>query len=147
MTNPMAVQAVNGLNQSGGSGHDATVDVDFTVTLDLALTAGQALSGQTRSLPRDADFIWRAWHYTQPDPANTGIFRVRTSDAQGYFHSDGMILSGNISSNPAEPTVKSPEVIFPAGGALGYDITNTDPNQGCTVQICLRGVKRYKLAQ
>jgi hypothetical protein len=142
--NPFAPQALNGVNALPDGDY---VDVDFTYVYDVALLAGEVRRDQTVPLNNDADFVWRAVHFTKPDPVAVGIFRVRFSDSQGYYHSNALILEGNYSAQPQSPTPIMPELVFPRGGAIGLDIQNTDLAVACTVQICFRGVKRYRVAK
>jgi hypothetical protein len=144
--NPFAPQAVNGINPTGDADY---VDVDFTYVYDTVppLALLEVRRDQTVPLNNDADFVLRAIHWTQPDVAMLGIFRVRFSDSQGYYLSNALILEGNISNQPYAPTPVMPEIVFPRGGAIGLDIQNTDPANPSLVQICFRGVKRYRITK
>jgi hypothetical protein len=143
-TNPFAAQAVAGLTPQVGGDY---VDVDFTYVYDVDIAPATILANQIKGIQNDSDFVWRAIHYCQPDPTKLGAFRMKFSDAQGFYHSDGMILQQNFSNNPAEPTPIMPEIIFPRGGQIGIDIQNLDPALNSQVQICFRGVKRFRVAQ
>ena len=137
MYNQFAPPAINGVDTPSPIGYS---DVDFTYTFNVVMTASQALVNQMVNLHTDADFILRAVHYV-----SSGVFAVRLYDSQDFPLSDGLLYSGNLSQDPSEPTVISPELPFPAGSKIGVDITEMSV-AGNTIQICFRGVKRYKLA-
>lgn len=136
--NPLAPPAYNGLPDASPEGY---VDVDFSYVYDVTLTANQVLKDQAVSTMNDADFAWRAAFIA----FNTGSFSVRFSDSQGYYLSNGLIVSGNLIGDASSPMPVWPEILIPAGGRIGVDITETSgaPN---TVEIVFRGVKRYRIA-
>ncbi len=136
--NQFAPPAINGVDNPNPVGYS---DVDFTYTFNVNLLASQPLVNQQVNLHTDADFILRAITYV-----STGIFSYRFYDSQDFPLSDAQLFNGNLSADPSEPTVVSPELPFPAGSKIGIDITELSaaPN---TVQIVFRGVKRFKLAQ
>jgi hypothetical protein len=140
-TNPFAPQVVAGLNPPAGGDY---VDVDFTYVYDVDIPPATTLPNQVKGLQNDADFALRAIHYTQPDPTKLGTFRIRISDSQGFYHSDGLLFQFSLSNNPAEPTPVMPEILFPRGSEIGIDIQNVDPALNSQVQICFRGVKRFR---
>lgn len=84
--NPFAPPTDNGLNNTSPLNY---VDVDFTYPYDVILTALQFLRDQAISTTNDADFCWRAVVIA----SSTGSFNVRFADSQGYFLSNGMIVS------------------------------------------------------
>jgi hypothetical protein len=136
--NPFAPPSYQGLNDASPQGY---VDVDFTYVYDVTLTALQALHDQSVSTTNDADFAWRALVIA----VNTGSFLVRFADSQGYYLSNGLIASANLIGDASSPYVVFPEILIPAGGRIGIDITDTS-NAGNTVEILFRGVKRYRVA-
>lgn len=137
-TNPLAPPSINGLAGDYPAGY---LDVDFSYTFDLALTASQMVRDQVVALATDADFVWRAFIVA----SNTGVFTIRFSDSQGYYLSNGMLPSALFfaGSQPI-PFPFFPEIVLPAGGRIGLDIQDLSaaPN---TLHLVFRGVKRYKL--
>ena len=136
--NPFAPPTDNGLNSASPLNY---VDVDFTYTYDVVLTALQFLRDQTVSTTNDADFAWRAIVIAY----STGTFNVRFADSQGYYLSNGMIVSANLQGDAASPYPIFPEILIPAGGRIGIDIQDTS-NAGNTIELLMRGVKRYRVA-
>lgn len=128
---------------SPGTSKPGFVDIDFTYPYDVVLTALQTLTDQSLAIQNDADFAWCAVIVS----AYTGAFSIRFSDTSGYYLSSGLInynafLDGG---NPI-PYPIFPEVIIPAGGRIGIDITDLS-NASNTVEVLFRGVKRYRLPQ
>jgi hypothetical protein len=137
-TNPFAPAAYNGLSGDYPAGF---IDVDFTYVYDIVLTLNQQLRDQQVPILNDADFAWRAIILAQ----FTGAFSVRFSDSQGYYLSNGMILSANFLVGGAPvPFPVSPEIVLPSGGRIGIDITDLS-GAGNTIELLFRGVKRYRL--
>jgi len=136
--NPLAPPSYNGLPDDSPEGY---VDVDFSYVYDVVLTANQVLKDQAVSTMNDADFAMRAVVIA----FNTGSFSARFSDSQGYYLSNGLIASGNLIGDAASPLPIWPEILIPAGGRIGIDITETSGNPN-TVEILFRGVKRYRIA-
>jgi hypothetical protein len=136
--NPFAPPSYGGLNDASPDGF---VDVDFTYTYDVALTASQFLRDQTVSTTNDADFEWRALVMA----LFTGSFNVRFADSQGYYLSNGMIANANLVGDAASPYVVYPGILIPAGGRIGIDIQDTSADAN-TIEILFRGVKRYRVA-
>lgn len=136
--NPFAPAVDNGLNNASPLNY---VDVDFTYPYDVTLTADQFLRDQTISTTNDADFAWRALVIA----FSTGAFNVRFADSQGYYLSNGMIVSANLQGDAASPYPVFPEILIPAGGRIGIDIQDTSGNTNVIELLC-RGVKRYRTA-
>lgn len=138
LVNPFAPPAYNGFNDASPLGF---VDVDFTYVYDVVLNASQFLRDQSVSCTNDADFCIRAMVLA----FSTGTYNLRIADSQGYYISNGMIVSANIQGDAASPYPIFPEIMIPAGGRIAIDIQDTSaaPN---TVQILFRGVKRYRIA-
>jgi len=136
--NPFAPPSYNGLLPDAPEGY---VDVDFSYVYDVVLSASQVLTDQAVATMNDADFAIRAVFIG----VSTGSFNARFSDSQGYYLSNGLIASANLLGDASSPFPIWPEIIIPAGGRIGIDITDTSgaPN---TVEIIFRGVKRYKIA-
>jgi hypothetical protein len=136
--NPFAPAAYNGVVQRQ---EEPYLDVDFTYVYDVVLALNQLLVDQVVPIMNDSDFVWRALILS----ASTGAFRIRFSDAQGYYFSNGYLLSGNflVGLIPV-PWVINPEAQFPAGGRIGVDIQDLTGAQN-TIQLLFRGVKRYRL--
>jgi hypothetical protein len=135
--NPFGAPVDNGLNDTSPLNY---VDVDFTYPYDVVLTADQFLRDQTVSTTNDADFAWRAVVIA----FSTGPFNVRFADSQGYYLSNGMIVSANLQGDAASPYPIFPEILIPAGGRIGIDIQDTSGNTN-TIELLFRGVKRYRV--
>ena len=134
--NPYAPPALNGLAGDYPRGY---VDVNFDYVYQVTLTALQALADQVVALSNDADFVWRAVIAN----SQTGAYKIRFSDSQGYYLSNALIPnSALLYGTVAEPYPIFPEIILPAGGRIGIDITDLS-GSGNTVQLLFRGVKRY----
>ena len=136
--NPFGSPVDNGLNNASPLNY---VDVDFTYPYDVTLTANQFLRDQTISTTHDADFAWRALVIA----FSTGAFNVRFADSQGYYLSNGTIVSANLQGDAASPYPVFPEILIPAGGRIGIDIQDTSGNTNVIELLC-RGVKRYRVA-
>jgi hypothetical protein len=136
--NPLAPPAYGGVNDGSPPGF---IDVEFSYVYDVVLAASELLTGQAVSLHRDADFAWRGYI----NVVATGTYRIQFKDSQGYNLSNDMLESANIAGTPSNPFPVFPEVLYPAGGAIGIDIEDTSVAQN-TIQIVFRGVKRYRLA-
>lgn len=135
-TNLYAPEFLNGVNPSAPAGF---VDMAFDYVFNQVLTASQVLRDLRVDVHTDADFIWRGIVYT-----STGAFQIRFSDAQGYYLSNSMVNYLNLSGQAGTPTPVFPELFFPAGGRLMVDIDDLSV-AGNTVQVLLRGCKRYRL--
>ena len=136
--NPFGSPVDNGLNNASPLNY---VDVDFTYPYDVTLTANQFLRDQTISTTNDADFAWRALVIA----FSTGAFNVRFADSQGYYLSNGTIVSANLQGDAASPYPVFPEILIPPGGRIGIDIQDTSGNTNVIELLC-RGVKRYRVA-
>lgn len=135
--NPLAAPSQSGMPDYSPEGY---VDVDFSYVYDVVLTANQVLTDQAVSTMNDADFAIRAVFIG----FSTGAFNVRFSDSQGYYLSNGLIASGNLLGDASSPMPVWPEILIPAGGKIGIDITDTS-GAGNTIEIVFRGVKRYQI--
>ena len=138
--NMFAPPAYNGMSQGQLPG--GFIDVDFTYTYDVVLSALQNLPNQAVSISNDADFALRAIVLASA----TGAFQYRLSDSQGYYLSNGYLQSALLLIAGAPfPFTVFPEIIFPAGGKIGIDLIDVS-NSTNTIQILFRGVKRYQTA-
>lgn len=136
--NPYAPPAYNGL---AGDYPNGWFDVNFDNVYEVTLDATQMLRDQQVAIDTDADFCWRAFQVV----ANEGTFSIRFSDSQGYYLSNGMLLSATFFQGTVQilwPIF--PEIIIPAGGRIGIDIQDLSGAEN-TVQLVFRGVKRYSL--
>jgi len=136
--NPYATPVQNGLVPEFPLGF---VDVSFDYVYDVNLLASQILRDQSVPIHTDSDFVWRAVILSQA----TGAFSFRFNDSQGYYLSSGFMLSANLLSGTVPyPYPIFPELLMPAGSRIGIEINELSaaPN---TVQIVLRGAKRYRL--
>ncbi len=135
--NPQAPLVINGVNDASPMGFQ---DQSFDYVYDVVLSGNQVLNDQVVSIYTEADFAWRALIVN----VATGTFKVRFTDGQGYYLSSGLIDSANLTSSPADPWIVFPEVVFPAGGRISIDITDTSGATN-TIQLLFRGVNRYRL--
>jgi len=136
--NPHATPVLNGLTPEFPLGF---IDVSFDYVYDVNLTALQQLRDQSVPIHTDSDFVLRAVILSQA----TGAFSIRFNDSQGYYLSSGFMLSANfLSGTVPYPYPIFPEMLFPAGSRIGIEINDLlgAPN---TVQLLLRGAKRYRL--
>ncbi len=137
---PYAPAHLLGLGDTGPAGApypDQSYDIPVTITL----TANQNLN-TNQQINRDADFVWRAVVAN----SQTGIYQVQYNVNGWYPVSNGFILNANMQSDPSSPYPIWPELIVPAGGFIGINVVDLSgaPN---TVQLVLRGVKRFAKAQ
>lgn len=136
--NPYATPVQNGLVPEFPQGF---VDVSFDYVYDVNLGPSQILRDQSVPIHTDSDFVFRAIVLSLA----TGAFSIRFNDSQGYFLSSGFMLSANfLSGTVPYPFPIFPELLFPAGSRIGIEINELSaaPN---TVQMLLRGAKRYRL--
>ena len=136
--NQYATPVLNGLVPEFPQGY---IDVAFDYVYDVALLANAILRDQSVPIHTDSDFVLRAVVLSQA----TGAFSIRFNDSQGYYLSSGFLLSANfLSGTVPYPYPIFPEMIFPAGSRIGVEINELSaaPN---TVQMLLRGAKRYRL--
>ena len=136
--NPYATPVLNGLVTETPEGF---VDMCFDYVYDVTMAASQILRDQSVPIHTDSDFLWRAVILSQA----TGVFSFRFNDSQGYYLSSGFMLSANLLSGTVPyPYPIFPELLMPAGSRIGIEINELSaaPN---TVQMVLRGAKRYRL--
>ena len=133
--NPYAPETLNGVSPGSPAG---CLDAYHEYVFDVVLVASQVLDGQMRSIDTDSDFLLRALTF-----ASTGNFSVRFADASGHYLSDRKILNACLSPDGGRPYVFMPEVVFPAGSAIGIDLSELSV-AGNTVQLVFRGAKRYR---
>ena len=136
--NPYAPPTLNGIGQAGTPGDYR--DQSFDYTFNAVLAANAAAQRQQQSIHNDSDFAWRAIVIN----SFTGAFSVRFSDSDWYWLSSDEIVSANLQADPASPTPVFPEIIIPAGGVIGMEISDLSGAQN-TLQFVFRGVKRYAL--
>ncbi len=137
MQNPIAPPGPQGIDGSGlGEGY---VEVPFNYTYQISLSASQALLGQVVSIFTEADWVWRGLVFT-----STGLFSVQFQDGQGYYLSSGLMYSTNLVNSPGDPWPYFPEVFYPAGGRIYFNITDLSGSTN-TGQILFIGANRYKV--
>jgi hypothetical protein len=107
----------------------------FSYVFDQVLTANQAIN-TFKVMDNEADFIWWGTWVSR----STGAFTVRFADANLRYQSDAQLVSAGLSFDPAAPYPTFPQIIIPAGGRIGIDITDISgaPN---TIQIVFMGAK------
>jgi len=139
MQNPIATPAVQGIaGDNLGIGY---IEVPFNYTYNISLTASQLLQGQVVSIFTEADFVWRGLVFQ-----STGLFSVQFQDGQGYYLSSGLMYSTNLPNSPGDPFPMFPEVFYPAGGRIYFNIQDLSVATN-TGQILFIGANRYQVAQ
>ena len=136
MRNPIAPPAVQGIDNSSPEGF---VDVPFNYIYNNTLTALQVLNNEVVSIFTEADFAWRGLIFSA-----TGLFSVQFQDGQGYYLSAGQMFSSNMANTPGDPWPIFPEVLYPAGGRIYFNITDLSGNPN-TIQLLFVGVNRYRI--
>ena len=136
MRNPIAPPAVQGIDNSSPEGF---VDVPFNYVYTNTLTALQVLNNEVVSIFTEADFAWRGLIFSA-----TGLFSIQFQDGQGYYLSAGQMFSSNMPNTPGDPWPVFPEVLYPAGGRIFFNITDLS-NSGNVIQLLFVGVNRYRL--
>lgn len=136
MRNPIAPPAVQGIDYSAPEGF---VDVPFNYVYNQTLTASQVLNNEVVSIFTEADFAWRGLIFSA-----TGLFSVQFQDGQGYYLSAGQMFSTNMANTPGDPWPVFPEVLYPAGGRIFFNITELSGLSN-TIQLLFVGVNRYRL--
>jgi len=105
----------------------------------FTLSANQQLLNLVINIFTQADFLWRGLTFV-----STGAFSIRFQDGEQYYLSDGMVPSVNLPHSAGDPFPWAPQIPYPAGGRVVFDITDTSgaPN---TIQLVLTGENRYRL--
>lgn len=136
--NPFSPPAYGGVGVRNVDYTELSFDVVTDISIGLSVTA----NNQSISVEKDADFEWRAIVIA----IATGAFEIKFYDSQGYPLSNVKMHSANFttSGGSAVPYPLTPAVIIPAGGAVTYDMTNLYAGTN-SIELILRGVKRYKL--
>jgi len=137
MLNPNAPPGVQGIGDASPAGF---VDVPFQYTYEIDLTASQLLTNEVVSIFTEADFAWRGLIFTAD-----GTFSIRFQDGQGYFISSGLVFSTNLPNTAGDPYPIFPEILYPAGGRIQFDILDTSDETN-TGQLLFVGVNRYRVA-
>lgn len=137
MLNPIAPPAVQGIDGAGLE--EAYVEVPFNYTYAISLTANQALLGQVVSIFTEADWVWRGLVFQ-----STGLFSIQPQDGQGYYLSSGLMHSTNLVNSPGDPWPVFPEVFYPAGGRIYFNITDLSGATN-TGQLLFIGANRYRV--
>ena len=88
----------------------------------------------------DSDFCWRATVVS-----STGLFAVQFADSDWFFLSSAPVVSSNIQGDPSSPSPVFPEIIIPAGGRIGINLTDLS-NAPNTVRLLFRGAKRFQIS-
>lgn len=128
-----------GLQGIGDASPDGYLDLSFEYIYNVTLTASQALNGEQVSIFTEADFAWRGLVFT-----SDGAFSVQFQDGQGYYIASGLVYSANMPNTPGDPWPIFPEIVYPAGGRIYFNITDLSAGTN-DVQIVFKGVNRYKL--
>ena len=137
MLNAIAPPSFQGMDPAGPTGF---VDVSFGYIYTINLTSLQALQGQVVSIFTEADFVWRGLVFT-----STGTFSVQFQDGQGYYLSSDLVFSTNMPNTAGDPFPQFPEILYPAGGRIYLNITDTSGSSN-TGQLLFMGANRYALS-
>jgi len=121
------------------------VDKPFTYTYPFTLALNASLSNQVVLLDNDADFYLRSV-YTLIGTQYTS-FSYQFAGQADYFYQTGLIPSFVLSQNSGQSFPILPEVLYPAGGQIKINVTNTNtafagPN---SYTLYFVGVKRFKV--
>jgi len=136
MLNPLTPPAMQGISDVAPAGF---VDVPFNYTYDNTLTANQVLNNEVVPIFTEADFAWRGLIFSAD-----GLFSVQFQDGQGYYLSAGQMFSTNLPNNPGDPWPVFPEVLYPAGGRIYFNITDLSGDSN-VLQLLFVGVNRYRI--
>lgn len=136
MLNAIAPPVVQGIDNASPIGF---IDVPFDYTYAINLSASQLQQGQVVSIFTEADFVWRGLTFN-----STGLFAIQFQDGEGYYLSSGLVLSSNMPNTAGDPWPRFPEVFYPAGGRIYFNIQDQSaaPNTG---QILFIGANRYRV--
>ena len=132
--NPYAPAAYQGL-AGGVEQARGPCPRSFSYVFDQVLVANQALA-TFKAMDNEADFIWWGTWVSR----FTGAFTVRFADGNMRYLSDAQLVSAGLSFDPSAPYPTFPQVIIPAGGRIGIDITDISGG-GNTIQIVFAGAK------
>lgn len=137
MNNPLAPPAVQGIMDASPDGY---LDLAFEYVYNNTLTGNQILNGEQVSIFTEADFAWWGLVFT-----NTGTFSIQFQDGQGYYLSSGLVFSTNMPNTPGDPWPRFPEVVYPAGGNIYFNIQDLSGASN-TIQLLFKGTNRYRLS-
>lgn len=137
---PYAPAHLLGLGDSSPAGSPYP-DQSYDIPVNITLTALQNLV-TAQIIERDAAFVWRGIIAN----SQTGIYQVRFDINGWYLISSDQIVNANLQSDPSAPYPIFPELIVPAGGRIGINITDLS-GAGNTIQMVFRGVKRFVAGQ
>jgi len=136
MLNPLSPPAIQGISDAAPEGF---VDVPFHYIYNNTLTANQILNNEVVSIFTEADFAWRGLVFTAD-----GLFSIQFQDGQGYYLSAGQMFSSNMPNTPGDPWPIFPEVLYPAGGRIFFNITDLSGASN-VIQLLFMGVNRYRV--
>lgn len=131
-SSPYASPAANGIREAAWKYEPKAFDYVF----DITLGASQTGSFQ-QGIHTDSDFAWRGLVIN-----STGAFSVQFSDSDWFDLSSGQLLSNVIQGDPSSPYPIFPEIIIPAGGRIGMEVTELSGAQN-VIQFLFRGAKRF----
>jgi len=139
MLNPIAPPAVQGIGAytRAPGASDITFAQFGGYTYEIDLTTNQYLQGQVVAIFTEADFLLRGIVFH-----STGLFGIQMQDGQGYFMSNALIYSTNLANSPGEPFPQFPQVEYPAGGQIIFNIQDLSGATN-TGQIIFVGGYRY----
>jgi len=107
----------------------------FSYVFDQVLTPLQVLA-TFKAMDNEADFIWWGMWVSR----FTGAFTIRFADGNMRYLSDALLNSAGLSFDPSAPYPIFPQIVIPAGGRIGIDITDISGFAN-TIQIVLMGAK------
>lgn len=139
---PFAPASLMGLGNTAPQGTPYP-DQSYDIPVDIVMTGNQVNLVTNQTIERDADYVWRGVVINSYTDVR---FKVQFNINGWYNLSPTQINAGNYQSDPGAPYPIWPELTVPAGGRI--QITTTDFSGSTnTIQIVLRGVKRFKQGQ
>ncbi len=105
----------------------------------FTLSANQLLINVIVNVFTQADFYWRGLTYV-----STGPFSIRFQDGEQYYLASGLVPNVNLPKSPGDPFPWAPQIPYPAGGKILFDIQDTSgaPN---TIQLVFIGENQYRV--
>ncbi len=123
------------------------VDEMYSYAVDvLELTDGQVIPNVSIPLDHDAPFMARLLVADGRDGENLPYtnFRVQLRDANGRYLSNIPIKWNNYQGLGPMPYVYGPELPFPSGGQISFDLYEDEGSGGpYSLQLANHGVKRW----
>lgn len=143
--NPFAPQALNGFNLSveGCEDHMAWYVFPSEGTAQPILTPSLRLLDQRIPIGTSGDFHWRGllvW------TSGGAALMLRFRDEEGKYLSQAPVQVTNLTGavDTHNPLPIFPEVVFPSGTELRFDLINTSGALSLTTRLAFLGIKRVR---